>query len=348
MKSLSKIQNLIFRLGAILMTVGAGMWIVGGWIPIIMYSAGVFMFVAMQVEAQYDGNDITVVRLRRQQMLGCAALLLAAFAMVAQQMNVSLPVRNAWLPCLLVGAILQLYTAIRIPQALKTVAVAFIAAASFASCSNQYIVDGSTTVHGMEGKMMYLKVYDNKKLRSLDSCFVTHGKFMFRGKSDSTIMANLFMGNQSLMPVVLEGSDIVLKIDDVSQVAAGSPLNDSLYSFIQKKTQLDNQLAELPRMEGRMVMDGMEHDEVMARLSAQARQLSIMSDQLVTSFIKSNYSNVLGPGVFMIMTSEYAYPVLTPQIEEIIIGAPESFLSNPYVKEYMRVARDNMDKLHQQ
>ena len=347
MKSLSKIQNLIFRIGAALMIVGAATWIVGGWWPIVLFVAGTLMFVAMQVEARYDGNDFVVIRLRRQQLLGCAALLLSAGAMVAQQMQFNIVVRNAWIPCLLVGALLQLYTAIRIPQALKGLTIILMTSA-FISCSNQYMVDGTTTVHGMEGKMLYLKVYENRALRNMDSCYVTHGKFEFRGKSDSTVMANLFMGNQSLMPVVIDGSDIVMKIDEVTQMAAGSPLNDSLYSFIHRKTQLDNQLAELPRKEGRLIMDGMEHDEVLARLSAEAQHLSMMSDQLVTSFIKNNYSNVLGPGVFMIMTSEYAYPVLTPQIEEIVIGAPSSFLNNAYVREYIRVAQENMNKLQQQ
>lgn len=216
------------------------------------------------------------------------------------------------------------------------------------ACSDRYLVDGSTTVHGMEGKMLYLKIYDNQDLRTIDSCSVMHGKFSFRGDVDSTMMANLFLGNQSLMPIVLEGEGVSLKIDEMSQSVTGSPLNDSLYSFIQRKTQIDNQLAELPRMEGRMVMDGMDHEEVMARLRTTARDLNIQSDQLVTSFIKRNYTNVLGPGVFMIMTSELAYPVLTPQIEALLIGAPSYFLNHPYVKEYLRVANENMEKLQQQ
>lgn len=217
-----------------------------------------------------------------------------------------------------------------------------------AACSDKYLVDGSTSVHGMEGKMLYLKVFQDTDLKNIDSCYVTHGKFTFSGNMDSTVMANLFIGNQSLMPVVIEGGNIVLKIDEVAQTVTGSPLNDSLYNFIQRKTQLDNQLAELPRREGRMVMDGMDHDEVVARLRLEAQQLNRESDALVTGFIKRNYNNVLGPGIFMIMTSEYAYPVLTPQIEELIMGAPDYFLNHPYVEQYLKVARENMEKLQQQ
>ena len=196
--------------------------------------------------------------------------------------------------------------------------------------------------------MLYLKVYDKQNLTCIDSAYVTHGKFTFRGAMDSTVMANLFIGDQSLMPVVLEGNGVTMRIGDVAQTVSGSPLNDSLYNFIQKKTQIDNQLSELPRKEGRMVMDGMEHEDVLARLAAEARLLNQQSDQLVTGFIKRNYTNVLGPGIFMIMTSEYTYPVLTPQIEELILGAPSYFLHHPYVEEYLRVARENMEKLQQQ
>ena len=97
-----------------------------------------------------------------------------------------------------------------------------------------------------------------------------------------------------------------------------------------------------------MVMDGMEHEEVVARLAAEAHRLNVEGDQLVTGFIKRNYNNVLGPGIFMIMTSAYSYPVLTPQIEELLVGAPAYFLNHPYVSEYLRVARENMTKLQQQ
>lgn len=216
------------------------------------------------------------------------------------------------------------------------------------ACSDKYIVNGTTSVHGMEGKMLYLKVFDKQDLQNVDSCYVTHGKFSFRGNMDSTVMANLFLGNQSLLPIVLEGGEIVLNIDDGTQTVTGSPLNDTLYNFIQRKTQIDNQLTELPRREGRLVMDGMEHDEVIQYLSMEANRLHRENDALITNFIKQNYNNVLGPGVFMIMTSEYAYPVLTPQIEELVLGAPKYFLENPYVEQYLKVARENMEKLQQQ
>ena len=345
MKQLSKTENMLFRIGALLMLAGAATWLFAGWWATAMFVIGVILFATMQLRATYEGSNFVVQRLRRQQLFGAAMLVLSAIAMIAQQASFYLVRHNEWVVLLLIGAVIQFYTAIRIPQALKAFAMLIIPFVGFVSCSDQYLVDGTTTVHGMEGKMLYLKVYDNNDLRNIDSAYVTHGKFAFKGSMDTTTMANLFIGNQSLMPVVLEGGDIVLTIDDIRQNVSGSPLNDSLYAFIQRKTQIDNQLAELPRKEGRMVMDGMEHEEIIRQLANEEIILNRQADQLITSFIKNNYTNVLGPGVFMIMTSEYAYPVLTPQIEELILGAPNYFLNHPYVKEYLRVANENMEKM---
>lgn len=215
------------------------------------------------------------------------------------------------------------------------------------SCADQYRLQGTTSIHALEGKTLYLKVFQDDDLHNLDSCKVTHGKFAFKGTLDSVMMANLFADQQSLMPVVIEGGDLTVCIDEMTQQMSGSPLNDTLYSFIRQKTQIDNKLAELPQREGRMVMDGMDHDEVMEALSADFRLLTIESDELVTGFIKRNYDNVLGPGIFMIMTSAYPYPMLTPQVEEILATATPRFTSNPYVVAYLKMARANMEKLQE-
>ncbi len=229
--------------------------------------------------------------------------------------------------------------------------LAFLATACMApvlsGCVDQYRLTGSSNMHALEGEMLYLKVFDVDDLRDMDSCKVTHGKFEFRGTIDSVVMANLFCGEQSIMPVVIEGGNVRVRIDDISQKVSGSPLNDSLAGFIQQKTQLDNQIAELTQKEGRMVMDGMEFDEVVSILNAEYVSLTSQNEALETDFIKRNYNNVLGPGIFMIMTSNYSYPVLTPQIEEIITSASPYFLCQPYVSSYLRMARENMEKLQE-
>jgi len=60
----------------------------------------------------------------------------------------------------------------------------------------------------------------------------------------------------------------------------------------------------------------------------------------VTNFIVENFDNVLGPGVFMMLTGSYPYPVLTPQIEDIMSKATKKFKEDPYVKLYYKTANE--------
>lgn len=212
------------------------------------------------------------------------------------------------------------------------------------SCRSQYMVRGSSNVDDLEGKVLTLKVYVDGEMKSIDSTRVVHGRFDFGGSMDSTMLANVFLGNLSLMPIVLEEGEVKLNIGETQQSATGTPLNDTLSGFIQRKTQLDARMAELPHLEARMIMDGNDHEEVMYELGKQSKELSAENDQLITRFIRDNYNNVLGPGIFMILTSNLPYPVLTPQLEEIITNAPPYFLGHPYVKEYIKKAREYQEK----
>lgn len=215
------------------------------------------------------------------------------------------------------------------------------------SCSEQYLVSGSSNVEGLEGKMLYLRVFKDDDMCAIDSSRVVHGRFKFRGIMDSVMMANVFLDDNSVMPVVIEQGDVCVQIDENTQSATGTPLNDSLTSFIQKKLQIDARMAELPHLESQMIMNGIDHDQILIELGQQAHELEIENDRLITRFIRSNYNNVLGPGVFMIMTSSLEYPVLNPQIEEIISQAPPYFMNHPYVREYIKKAESNMEKLRQ-
>lgn len=209
------------------------------------------------------------------------------------------------------------------------------------ACKSQYMVKGSSNVDELEGKMLTLKVYVDGEMRSIDSTRVVHGRFNFGGDMDSIMLANVFWGNISLMPIVLEEGEVKLNIDETQQSATGTPLNDTLSGFIQRKTQLDARMAELPHLESQMIMNGTDYDEVMYELGKQSQQLNAENDRLVTRFIRDNYNNVLGPGIFMILTSGLPYPILNPQIEELITDAPPYFLGHPYVKKYIEKAREN-------
>jgi hypothetical protein len=211
------------------------------------------------------------------------------------------------------------------------------------SCSKQYIIQGSSTVQSLDGKMLYLKALKDNQLVDIDSCEVIHGQFEFSGVWDSTMMVNLFMDDESIMPLVLEEGNVQIHIDHAEQLVTGTPLNDTLYAFIHEKSRIDNQIAELSHKESQMIMDGMDHDEILRILSEQAARLNQKNDSLVIGFISRNFDNVLGPGVFMILTSSFPYPIITPQIDSLMSISTPYFQNNSYVKEYMKLAKENME-----
>lgn len=193
--------------------------------------------------------------------------------------------------------------------------------------------------------MLYLKAYKNDDLIDIDSSDVVHGKFGFVGELDSTMMVTLFLDDECVMPVVLGPERLSIQIAVARQYVTGSALNDTLYSFILKKNQIDNEISELPHKQARMIMDGIDEDIIMLRLDDEAKRLAALNDRLVTNFITTNFNNVLGAGIFMIMTSNYPYPIITPQIEEILTKATPYFKQDEYVRNYVRAACENMEQL---
>jgi len=149
------------------------------------------------------------------------------------------------------------------------------------------------------------------------------------------------MDDESVMPLVLEDGEITIKIDDTNQSVGGTPLNEKLYIFIDKHKQLENQLGELSHRQSQMMLDGIDEQTINEKLSKEAAHIAKEEDKLVTSFIVENFDNVLGPGVFMMITSSYQYPILTPQIEDIMSKATNKFKSNAYVKDYYQIATEN-------
>jgi len=223
---------------------------------------------------------------------------------------------------------------------------ASVAVAMLASCASSYNVTGSSSVSALDGSKLYLKTIKSGALKAIDSCEVVHGEFHFAGLLDSVRMANLFMDDESIMPVVLEDGEIVVQIGPAGPSVGGTPLNDSLYKFIDKHNQLISQMNELGHKQNQMILDGIAEDSIAAQLNAEAAQITAAEDDLVTKFIEANFDNVLGPGVFMMITSQYRYPILTPQIEYIMSKATKTFKEDPYVKDYYQTAQENEQRMN--
>ncbi|MDO4159567.1 MAG: DUF4369 domain-containing protein [Prevotellaceae bacterium] len=218
---------------------------------------------------------------------------------------------------------------------------ALLTLALLASCAKSYEIEGSSNVPTLDGRMLFLKAYHDNDLKSIDSCDIVHGKFHFSGALDSAKLVTLFMDDESIMPVVLESGEITINIDNAQQKVSGTPLNDKLFAFIEKYNQLESEISELGHLQSQAIMDGKDLNAVNAHISEKAQQIAEREDKLITSFIVENFDNVLGPGVFFMMTAGHRYPELSPWIEDIMSKATPHFKNDPYVKDYYEKAQQN-------
>lgn len=218
---------------------------------------------------------------------------------------------------------------------------AFITLLAMTSCANSYNIQGTSNVSTLDGRMLYLKILKNNDFKNIDSCDVVHGQFHFDGNLDSVRMANIFMDDEAVLPLVLESGDINVKLDDAQQIVSGTPLNDKLFKFFKKYQQLQNQQMELVHKHDQAIMNGSDMEVVTKKLNEEAIQLADQEDKLVTSFVTENFDNVLGPGVFFMVTMRNQYPMLSPWIEDIMSKATEHFKNDPYVKDYYQKAQEN-------
>ena len=208
------------------------------------------------------------------------------------------------------------------------------------SCAESYSVQGSSSIASLDGNKLYLKAVKSGELKNIDSCDVVHGQFRFSGLLDTVRMTTLYMDDEGIMPVVLEKGEISIRIDNASRRVTGTPLNEQLYDFLNRHDQLDNEMSELTHRHSQMLLEGEDEDVINQVLGLEAARIAQQEDSLVTHFIIDNFDNVLGPGVFMMMTGSYPYPVLTPQIEDIMSKATAKFKNDPYVKEYYQTASE--------
>jgi hypothetical protein len=216
------------------------------------------------------------------------------------------------------------------------------------ACAEQYAesynIQGSSSVSVLDGSKLYLKVQREGELTSIDSCEIVHGSFGFTGRIDTTRIAMLSVRDVG-MPLVIESGDINVTIDRTGRRVSGSPMNDELYSYLDKHIQLSNQQDELGRKQIQMMLEGIDEQTIAEKLSAENQMLLMQLDSLETHFILQNLDNVLGPCAFQLLTSAYQYPMLTPQIEEIMGKATVKFKSDPYVNEYYTKAKELLARM---
>ena len=110
---MNKTYSYIQMIGALLVLVGAMLQITRWELSPYIYTVGAVLFAYVQVMmGRYEGKNLIIRRLRRQQIIGAILLVFAGVLMFTSK-------RNEWIVCLTIAAVLQLYTAYRIPSELE-------------------------------------------------------------------------------------------------------------------------------------------------------------------------------------------------------------------------------------
>ena len=132
MKQLSKLQSIVFLLGGALMVVGVGSFVllfyqsVSCWV----FLAGAILFATVQLMQTFEGDNITIKRLKRIQDLSDILFIIAGIILVdtvygffrdffSNSENYVTYLYNKWVIVLFLATLLELYTVHRIDYELS-------------------------------------------------------------------------------------------------------------------------------------------------------------------------------------------------------------------------------------
>lgn len=218
-------------------------------------------------------------------------------------------------------------------------------------CASQFNIDGNSTIAGLDGQKLYLRTMNidgQRKMVCLDSCEVVHGCFRFGGAVDSVFMADLYMGNEPMMPVVIENGSVFVQMDNTVQSISGGPLNARLNDFLVKYGRYEYELWDLNRRARNMVYEGKSFDQIVASVDPIKNSLVSKMRNLEVQFVKDNYDNVLGPGYFIRMAETRGRGALTNDLYDILLHAPDAFLNHPFVENYIVMSGLSPEKIKQE
>ena len=109
---MNKFRDIIFVVGGIAMIVGACLYITRWSGAPYVFLSGAILFALKQITDRYRGNNFVVKRLLRQQILGALLLVVAGVLMLVLH-------HNEWVLCLLIAAVIGLYTSLRLSAELR-------------------------------------------------------------------------------------------------------------------------------------------------------------------------------------------------------------------------------------
>lgn len=212
----------------------------------------------------------------------------------------------------------------------------------FSSCNGGYSIKFTSNKNEIaENQTVYLKELVDDKWICIDSTIIKENSFEFVGEIKEPKIVNIYIEEYSIMPVVIERGEINIKHRNNNLIAEGTKLNNELYNFIGKRNAIENALRNLYKTEIKMSFEGEDPEYIREVISHKDDSLTKEKETLIKDFFKDNYTNILGPNVFIMLSQLLPYPQVTPLMDEVLKEAPKSFKNHPYVKEYLKAALEN-------
>lgn len=213
-----------------------------------------------------------------------------------------------------------------------------------ASCLGKYSLKGSTDGF-YNGEQAYIKVDSGGVWHTVDSCDILHGCFEMSGEVDAPFLTSLFIGEEAIMPVIIESGDIVVNLSMRDANVSGTNLNDQLSRFIEDKDVFERRIMEIERRETALILDGHTAESAAAEVREAIAAVGDSMNLFFEKTIRDHYNTVLGPCIFQLLCSAMPYPLMTKQVEGILADAPQSFKDNHFVKMFVVAAEENMQRM---
>jgi hypothetical protein len=175
----------------------------------------------------------------------------------------------------------------------------------FFSCNSKskFTISGQLPDKTYDGEKIYLVPIENAVKERVDSAVIRNGKFSFEGQ---TLTPEIYVirakpvlrFNLEELLVVREPGALTVRLDKSSSVS-GTPLNDSLQYWKERKMRFDFVNAELVKQ----FSDA--NDSLKLDLKQRAEMLNNDATNFHFSFVKNNKENIVGQFVQKIMSGSF-------------------------------------------
>lgn len=202
------------------------------------------------------------------------------------------------------------------------------------SCTGSYNIEGVIKTFGYEGRELSLIEFLPSHTTKYDSCVVSHGHFEMKGHVDSVRLLFLCKDGQPVIPVYLEKGRTRIEIMPDQLNVWGTHQNDLFHCFLKKKVAIDNRYEDMFQKRLSLSPSCLESDRG-ALIQDSLRMIVDECEDMIFSFMSTNYSEPAAVGVFMMLSVPNGTNSVSPLLKRILDSAPDDFLNNSYVSGYI-------------